>query len=177
MKKVEPLLRHPVSVGFIITALIALFIRYGISFVLFLLNKWQISNIITLILYGLIFIVARVGMRNKPPLETPFIEGNPTEELEDTPEKQSTRSFIFKVVWTTLALYSILWITPGFVLFWIYGDSCPNEMIKICVYILSLITATIYFWWYESAIVTRSKKMMFFAGAVCAVIATVYITF
>lgn len=175
-KMAEKLFKSPFITGFSICVLIALFIRYGISFVLFLLNRWQMSTVNTLIVYGLLFIIARLGMREKLPRKTFYDRRNPMEDMEDAFEKRSTHSSFRTAAWSIFGLYSILWITPGLILYWLYGDAYSNESIREFVCLLSVITVIIYFFTQENKSTSLGYKLMFFTGAFGGMVAVVYLT-
>jgi hypothetical protein len=175
-ENIERLLKFPLMAGFLISVLIALFIRYGIAFVLFLLNRWHFSTINTLILYGLLFIIARFGTRSKRFGKTFSTMVNSSEETDDPLEKRLKRPFIWSAIWTAFALFSILWITPALILFWLYAVPYPTQMIRLLVYVFGLITMMIYFFINEKGFVSLVDKTMYFIGGLGGMITVVYLT-
>ena len=134
------------------------------------------STVNTLIFYGLLFIIARLGMREKPPRKAYYSRRNPMKDMDDTFEKRSTHSSFRTAAWSIFGLYSILWITPGLILYWIYGEAYSYESIGVLVCLLSLIAVIFYFFANEIKSTSPGHKLLFFIGAFLGMVSVVYLT-
>jgi hypothetical protein len=177
MDKLKDPLTHPLLAGFVVASLIALFIRYGISFTLYLLHTWQVSTFQTIVFYGLLFVLARAGVQGKS-RRRPFMgmSSDGRGEMDGEPEQSSRRAGAYKVIWTVLAVYSVLWLTPALILYWIYAHPYPNQMIGALVALLSMITAGVYFIGNGKRFPARGDKILFFAGTCLGPAAVVFAT-
>jgi len=169
--------KSPIIIGYFIAALIGLFIRYGTSLMLFLLNRWEMSDINTIILYGLLFIIAKFGMGKKPQPRTFSYDDDSFMETEGEAEKPSLRSQLFKAFWTAFALFSVLWITPALILYWMYPSPYPDEMIQLLIWIFGSITAIVYFLSDRKQYASKTDKILFFIGGFGGMLTVVYGTF
>ncbi|MEE8399820.1 MAG: hypothetical protein V3S89_12500, partial [Desulfobacterales bacterium] len=140
MKSVIHHFTHPLLAGFVIASVIALFVRYGISFTLYLLHTWQVSTFHTIVFYAFLFVLAKAGVLGKSQRRT--LMGKPSarlEAVEDQPKRPSGLSGVLNVIWTVLAIYSVLWLTPALIIYWMCTYPYPNQMIGEWVVLLSVV--------------------------------------
>lgn len=166
MERLTNHLTHPLLAGFVVASSTALFVRYGISFTLYLLHTWQVTTFHTIIFYGLLFVLAKAGVRGRsqrrPLMEKPSAR---REAIEDLPKQNSRLSGIWKVIWAFLGIFSVLWLTPALIIYWMYVYPYPNQMIGELVVLLSVAAAGIYFIGRDKQFPARVDKILFFAGA------------
>jgi hypothetical protein len=132
--------------GSAVSLLIAASVGWGVRFVLHLLDWWQVSTINTIILYGMLFIIAKVGVeyqnrRRKSSGE----EKGPADET-DVPDRNTGPPGMLSILWSLFATYTVLWLTPALIIFWIYGTDYPPDIIMLFVYLLSLAASLVYFY-------------------------------
>jgi len=157
--------------GIGISICIALFVRYGISFILYLLDFWQVSTINTIILYGMLFILARIGIQIAGRRGRPKKIGK---WADDAAEEKSESSDLFTVLWTIFAVFSVQWLTPALIIFWIYDPPYPKALIMLFVWIFSLGTAGVYYFGNDEKYRSIIYKLIFFSGAFLGTAAVVY---
>ena len=161
---------YAVLTGFAISFFIALFVRYGISFVLYLLDFWQVSTINTIILYAMLFILARIGIQIAGRRGKLKKTGTWT---DDAIEEESESFDPFTAVWTIFAIFSVQWLTPALIIFWIYDPPYPKALIVLFVYVFSLATAGLYYFGNDEKYQSIVDRMIFFLSAVLGAVTVV----
>ncbi len=136
----------PFLSGLAVSVLIAAFVGWGVPFVLHLFDWWQVSKLNTVILYGMLFIIAKIGVQYKGRRGKP--NGKNEEPVDDAQVHHNEKGSpgILSVLWSLFAIYTLLWLTPALIVFWAYGTDYPPDIITLFVYPLSLITALVYFY-------------------------------
>jgi hypothetical protein len=151
--------------GFAISLLIAIFVSSGIPFVLYMLNLWQISTLNTIILYAMLFIVAKTGtqLQGRKPKLVRKPQKDP--DKKSAAAKDSNSVSILTIIWSFLGIYAILWVTPALIMYWIYLPPYSPQKIMFFAYVLSVATAAIYLLANEDRFSTWRNKAGYFAGA------------
>ncbi len=90
--------------------------------------------------------------------------------------RPSKRAGLYRVIWTFLAVYSVLWLTPALIIYWMYAHPYPNQIIGTLVALLSMITAGVYFTGNGKRFSARSDKILFFAGTCLGPLAVISAT-
>ena len=161
MREMTPPRVHAAITGFGIAFLAALFVRYGVAFVLYMLDFWQVSILNTIILYALLFILARIGIKVWDRRWHPKRTRKRTHEVEG-----ESRAFDpFTAVWIGFAVFSVLWLTPALIVFWIYEPPYPKALILLFVYIFSFAAAYAYYFENDQKFRTIRLRIIFFLSA------------
>ena len=147
--------------GFGTSLLAALFVRYGVAFVLYMLDFWQVSTLNTIILYALLFILARIGIKIWDRRWHP----RRTRRRTDGVERESRASDPFTAIWIGFAVFSVLWLTPALIVFWIYDPPYPKALILLFVYIFSFAAAYAYYFENDQKFRTIRLRIIFFLSA------------
>ena len=150
--------------GFGISLFIAIFVRTGIPFVLYMFDRWQISTLNTIILYAMLFVVAKAGTQLQGRKPKSARKPEKTEE-SDTPSDNSKSVSGLSIVWSFIGIYAILWVTPALIIYWIYLPPYPPQMTMLFVYVFSLAAAAIYFFGNDDRFSTWNRKASYFVGA------------
>lgn len=152
------------SIGLGISLLIAVFVRTGIPFVLYLLDRWQISTLNTIILYAMLFIVAKAGTQLQGRKQRPARKAKETDESE-TPADDSKSVSVLSIAWSFIGIYAVLWVTPALIIYWIYLPPYPPQMTMLFAYLFSVATAAVYFFGNDDKFPSWKSKTSYFAGA------------
>jgi hypothetical protein len=155
--------------GFGIAFLTVLFVISGVRFILFFLESLQLQRevvvIYSSIFYAIIFFIARAGVRVKSHWQhTPSYEEYPEKEMEKLSKKKSLFSRIRNIMWISLGIYSILWVTPALSIYW-GSPIYPNRVIGLCSFLFALTASAIYLIVKAKFYSLLSDRLIFFAGA------------
>lgn len=178
MKKIIDYLAYPPLSGFAVAIFTAVFIHQGIFFVLFLFERWQLSTINTVIFYGILFIIARARVQVKSDERETFDENIPWDEIEDFTKEKDQPSLwkkLSRVIWVFFGLYSVLWVTPALIVYWMYDPPFPKERILFIVYLLSVAACIVYFFSNQDKFKSTSEKSIYFVGAFLGPFAAIYV--
>lgn len=151
-------------IGFALSLFVAIFVCSGIPFVLYLFDRWQISTLNTIILYAMLFIVAKAGTQLQSRKQKPVRKPKKGADQNDAWAAPSESVSILSIVWSFVGIYAILWITPALIMYWIYLPPYPPEKIMLFTYFLSMATAVIYFFGNDEKFSTWKNKTAYFAG-------------
>ena len=165
--------------GFRIAFLSALFVILGVCFTLWLLENWQLQKeilvIYTSIFYGIIYFIARAGVRVKSYRQNANLnEKNLKDKIESPFKIKSLISRVRIIAWYFFWIFSILWLTPAAVIYWA-SPLHPNRIIMLFAFILSLATASIYFIENIEKFLSITNRLIFYLGACLGSIITIYI--
>ncbi len=177
MGRLKEYFTHPLLAGFVIASCIALFVRYGISLVLYLFHTWQVSAINTIVFYGLLFVLAKVGARGRSQRRT--LRRRASDRLEamgGESAEPSRWAGVLKRIWTLLAIFSVLWLTPALILYWMYSYPYPNQMTGVLVALLSVIASVVTLIGNDKQFPARGDRILFLTGACSGSAAVVYAT-
>ena len=165
--------------GFGIAFLSALFVILGVCFMLWLLDNWQLQKeivvIYTSIFYGIIYFIARAGVRVKSHGQNANLNEKNLEDKIEAPSKiKSLISRVRFIAWSFFWIFSILWLTPVVVIYWA-SPLHPNRIIMLFAFILSLATASIYFLGKIEKFLSITNRLIFYLGACLGSIIAIYI--
>ena len=165
--------------GLGISLLGALFILFGVRFVLLLVETWQLPKqvlvIYTSIFYGIVFLFARAGVRVKSRWKyAPVNEEHLEDETEALSEKRSVISRVRTAIWVSFGIVSVLWLTPALAIYWI-SPLHPNRVILLCASIFGLAAAAIYFVGNDEKFLSITDRLMFCLGACFGPIIVVFL--
>ena len=155
--------------GFGIAFLTVLFVISGVRFILFFLESLQLQRevvvIYSSIFYAIIFFIARAGVRVKSHWQhTPNYEEYTEEEMEELSKNRSLFSRARNIMWLSLGIYSILWLTPALSIFWVSPIN-PDRVIDLCSFLFALTASTIYLIVKAEIYSLLSDRLIFFVGA------------
>jgi hypothetical protein len=152
-------------IGFGISLLIAVFVRSGVPFILYLLDRWQVSTINTIVLYAMLFIVAKAGTQLQG--RRPKAAQNPKKvrDKDATPKNTPKPVGFLMIVWSFIGIYGILWLTPALIIYWADLPPYPPQKILLFVYLLSIASAAVFLFANEEDFSTWKDKTSYFAGA------------
>jgi len=161
----------PLLGGFSVSFLVALFVRFGVPFVLYLLDWWQVSTVSTIILYGMLFIVVRVVVQVQT--RRPKSQGKRKADADGVrPADRGARSVgILSIVWSFLTIYILLWLTPALIIYWVYGPAYPHQIVMLFVYLSSVASALVYYYTNTGEPLSLIGKAVYFAGACLGLVA------
>lgn len=165
--------------GFRIAFISALFVMLGVCFMLWLLEKWQLQKeivvIYTSIFYGIIYLIARAGVRVKSHRHNTNLNKKDLEDKIEAPsEIKSLISWVRIIAWYFFWIFSILWLTPAAVIYWA-SPLHPDRIIMLFAFILSLATASTYFIGNIEKFLSITNRLIFYLGACLGSIITIYI--
>ena len=135
--------------GFVITLLVVLLVKFGVDFVLSIIGSFELSNHVlvfyTSIFYGIVFFIARAGVRIKNQRLNPDLpEENLLDEIESLSKKKSIISVMRSLLWLIFAAFSVLWLTPALVVYW-SSPIYPDKMTALVGSLFGLASAAIYY--------------------------------
>jgi len=152
------------ATGFAVSFLTASFVWYGVTFVLYLFDRWQISTINTIILYAMLFILAKVGTqfqhRKQKRKET---RTEPSDGV--SPNRPRARATLLSALWYGVAIFAIAWLTPSVVIYWASRSPYPPHTILPFAYLFSLTAAALLSLGHDDRFATWKSKLAYTAGA------------
>ena len=160
--------------GLGIVLVISLFVRSGISFILSLLNNLQLPKqvvvIYTSIFYGIVFFIARAGVRVKKRSRYGSLYKDDLEEEEESISgNKSMLSRARSLLWIAFGVISILLLTPALIVYW-RSPLNPGRIIMICGVIFSLAGTGIFFIQNSEKIQSVAGRIMFFSGVISGIL-------
>lgn len=162
-------------VGFGVSLLVGVFVAAGVNFVLYLLNLWQVSTVTTIILYALLFLVAKAGSQllgRKPRSKR---RRQDEADGEDSWDHKPAPVGFLTILWAFLGIYAILWLTPALILFWVYFPPYPPERIMLFVYLFSVVTSAIFYFINADEAGNWKRKLSYFVGVCLAPVSLDYL--
>ena len=166
------------SSGISIAVIISLFASLGINFILTLINNLHLSKqlvvIYTSIFYGIVFFIARAGVRiKKNPRYRSFYREDPDEEPESISGIKSMLSRVGSVLWIAFGVISIVLLTPALVIYW-KSPLNPDRIIMTCGFFFSLAGAVAFFFQNNEKIKSTSGRIIFFSGVFLGLLVFVF---
>jgi len=139
------------------------FVWFGVRFVLYLLDLWRVSTIGTIILYGILFILAKAGTQ----LQSRKKRKDETKPTGDDSRKADRSASVgpLTAAWYVIGIYSVLWLTPALIIFWLYIPPYPIQMVAAFAFGFSIIAAGIYYFTNEDRIAGWRHRAGYIAGA------------
>jgi len=156
-------MRFPLS-GLAIAMLVSAFVWFGIRFVLYLIDVWQVSTIGTIILYGILFILAKAGAQLRGRKKGGEGKGRRGDDSFQKVRHGSVGTLT--AVWYFVGIYAVMWLTPSLIIFWIYAPPYPIQMIAVFTLGFSIISAGIYYFTNEDRFAGWQHKAGYIAGVV-----------
>ena len=157
--------------GFIIGISISLFVCFGIIFLLSLIEKLKLPEqeilIFSVLFYGIIFIIARSGVRVNTRRNRALVSRNSIKEFSEvSAETNSAATRTKTILWNMVTIISVVWLTPVLILYWTTPRH-PNVAIASCCFIFSVLGAIAFLFKVGKQGQTGYNKLMFFIG-VCS---------
>ena len=154
--------------GFVITSLVVLLVRFGVDIVLFIIGSFGLSSEVlvfyTSIFYGIVFLVARAGVRIKNHRLNPDLT---EEDLPDGKKILSKKSAIISrarsYLWLFFAAFSVLWLTPALVVYW-SSPIYPAKMTTLLGLLFGLALAAIYYAANNEKFPLITDRLLFLTG-------------
>jgi hypothetical protein len=156
--------------GFGIAFISAIFILLIISLILSLLESLPLPRNLVVIystmFYAIFFFIARSGAGIKKRHWQPNLYEEPCKEdkISALSKKRSLISRVGSIAYFLSGIFAVMLLTPALVIYWI-SPMHPSRLIMLSAFILSLITATIYFIKNEEKYLSRADRMIFYMGA------------
>ena len=155
--------------GFAITTLVVLAVRFGVEFVLFIIESFELSRPVlifyTSILYGIVFLIARTGARTNRQRSAPDIPDDSQDnfETEILSKKSSIKPGVRTLLWVFFGSFSIFWLTPGLVIYW-SSPIHPQKLTALLGSLFGLASAAIYFAVKNERFQKIIDRLLFFIG-------------
>ena len=151
--------------GFAVSFLMASFAWYGIAFVLYLLDRWQVSTINTIILYAMLFILAKVGTQYQHRRRMPRREEAEGSGSGSPLPERPHRAVLLSALWYTIGIYAIVWLTPSVMIYWTCLPPYPPHAIMLFAYLFGFTAAAVFFFGDSGGFTSWTGKAGYVAGA------------
>ncbi len=157
-----------VCLGFGIGVSVSVIVCFGISALLFIIDKFRLPEqeliIFSSLFYGIVFFIALGGMRAETHRYKLIVSKKPFEELSPPPAKSKmTIDRIKTILWVIFSIFSLGWLTPALVIYWAVPIH-PTRVISGCAWLFSLIAGAAYIFKKNSDIETPYHHFIFFVG-------------
>jgi uncharacterized protein YqhQ len=152
-----------------------------ISLILFLLKALQLPRhlvvIYTTMLYTVFFFIARSGTGiKKGHWQLNFYEESEKEDkISALSKRRSLVSKIFSVTYILLGIFTVMFLTPALIIYWISPTEESFSLIMLSAFILSMIAAWIYYIKNEEKYQSRTERLLFHMGSCLGSIIACYL--
>ena len=163
--------------GFVIGVSISSFVCFGIIFLLSLIEKLKFPEqeilILTVLFYGIIFIIARSGVRVNTRRNRALVSRNSIRDYAEVQTGTKSTAVLMKsVLWNLVTVFSVAWLTPALILYWA-APRHPNVAIASCCFIFSVLGAIAFLFKAGKQNHTVYSKFMFFTGVFSGVLVVI----
>jgi hypothetical protein len=151
-----------------------------ISLILFLLKVLPLPRhliiLYTTILYAAFFLIARSGARIKRSHWQPnlYEESSKEDKILALSKKRSLLSRVLAVTYILLGIFTVMFLTPALIIYLI-SPTESFKLITLSAFILSMITAGIYYIKNEEKYQSRTDCLLFYTGCCIGSIIACYL--
>ena len=161
--------------GFVIGVAISLFVCSGVILLLSMIKRLELPEhqvlLFTVLFYGIIFLIAHSGVRAGTRRNKALISRSAFKDCSNTQaETKSTTALVKTVLWNTVTIISVAWLTPALIIYW----AAPRRLsmaYTVCCFLFSLVGAIAYLLKTRKQKQTVYNRLLFFLGVCCGVLA------
>ncbi len=157
--------------GFIIGISVSLFVCSGVMPLIKMVKNLELPEhevlIFTVLFYGIIFFIAHSGVRTGTRRTKELISRSAFKHYSKAPpETKSTADRVKTVLWNTVTIISVTWVTPALIIYWAEPRHL-NRAYSACCILFSLAGAIAYLLRTRKQNKSMANRILFFVG-VCS---------